>query len=615
MKTFFLYFALAALVSLIYFTGGVESDVRLMYFPLTVLLIPLQSKAVFRSSFTFCILYSLLPTLRGGGGYPFSFVAMNDLSFLLVAIASGRISDHLKKEKDSLQKSTDMFHGLTNMLNLRAINLQTKYDSLLEVCKGLQEKDTNKTRFVAGISHELRSPLSSIRSFSEILLTYGDIDEATGKEFLGIINGESERLTQLTNDILDLARMEAGKVEWHLDSVNIREIIDSSIKLILPLAEDKGLSIATAVPEGLLLVKGDRSKLLQVFLNLLSNAVKFTNQGGIIVGVEADAATPEMIKAFVKDSGEGIYPGEREKIFDEFFRVGDELYGRPKGAGLGLSISKKIVETHGGRIWVESEIGKGSTFFFTIPDGYKERGPAAGETAGAIASGRQIVVLEDSTTIRYLVGSALEKMNFKTVGATSRIAPQIIRIIRPSAILALYPENDDCMAEIMSLSRERDIPFFLAFIVNDESEGLQLGVDHYISRPFNSFQAYSAIEKAMKEKRGRIWIVSDDPEDARNLQTLIGTRGYDTVLRQSIEDNAFKKALPDLVIVGMSSKREAYKTVTSLRRTPAARNIPILLVVDIPLDNVKCVGRGGDGRGLTELVNNFTGGSSNADNL
>jgi signal transduction histidine kinase/CheY-like chemotaxis protein len=537
MKTFLLYFVLIGLVPLIYFTGGVESQLRLLYFPLLVLLIPTNSKAIILSSLAFCILYALMPVL-GGKSYPFSVVGLNDLAFILVAVTSSRLSDHLKKKMDSLERTSDMYHGLTNMLNLQGVNLQTKCDSLSESYERLKEKDTNRTRFISGISHEIRSPLSSIRSFSEILLTYDDIDAATRKEFTGIINEESERLTQLANEILDLTRMETGKVQWRLDNVDIKEIVKSAARMMLPVAEDKGLTVETAVPDRPFFVKGDRNRLLQVFLNLLSNAIKYTGHGRITMGVEDDKETSGMTRAFVADSGEGIYPEERERIFEEFYRLGDDLYGRPKGAGLGLSISKKIVEAHSGRIWVESEIGKGSTFFFTIPKSDEEQGAVPQMQPEVRVPSRQILVLDDSVVARYVLGSALEGMGFQTVGATSKIALQVIEITKPGGIVFGYPENREIMDHIRTLSRTNGIPLFLAFVTSDDAGGLQIGVNGYISKPFNSLQIYPAIEEAMLPKEGKILIISDSPDDARSLQTLAGTRGYDTLLHQSVDITA-----------------------------------------------------------------------------
>jgi signal transduction histidine kinase/CheY-like chemotaxis protein len=613
MKTFLLYGALMGLLPMIYFTGGVDSELRLLYFPLVVLLIPTNSKAIFLSSLTFCILYSFLPIL-GGKEYPLSVVGFNDLSFILVAVTSGRLSDHLKKEMDSLQKTSEMYHGLTNMLNLQAINLQAKCDSLAESYESLREKDKNRTRFIAGVSHELRSPLSSIRSYSEILRTYDDIDEPTRKEFTGIINTESERLTQLTNEILDLAKMETGKVEWRLDYVDMREIALSSSKMMLPLAEDKGLTIETKMPDKLALVRGDRNRLLQVFLNLLSNAVKFTARGGITLGVDGGKKMPGMITAFVADTGEGIYPEEKDRIFEEFYRIGDELYGRPKGAGLGLNISKKIVEAHGGKIWVESEIGRGSTFSFTVPMGEgKEDTDLSAVPQSRLT--KQILVLDDSVATRQILGSALENLGFPTVGSNSKIALQVIRISRPGGIVFGYPENKEVMDELRTISRAQGIPLFLAFIISDETNRLQIGVNGYISKPFNSLQMYPAIEEVLQKTAGRILIISNNPQDARSLQTLAGTRGYDTGIHQAVDITAVKKARPELILVAMTSKDEAYKAVSLLRKNPASSAIPILLVVDIPLEDIKSIGlcRIEYGTGLTKLVEQLAGGVSDAD--
>ncbi len=599
---------------MIYFTGGVHSELRLLYFPVVVMLIPANSRALLLSALTFCILYALLPVL-GGKGYPFYTVAINDMSFLVVAVTSGRLSDNLKREMDSLQKTTDMYHGLTNILNLQGINLQAKCDSLSESYESIKERDRNRTRFIAGVSHELRSPLSSIRSFSEILLTYGDIDEPTRKEFVGIINKESERLTLLTNEILDLTRMEAGKVEWRPEYVDMKEIVLSSSRMMLPVAEDKGLRIDTEVPDKLPLVKGDRNRLLQVFLNLLSNAVKFTAQGGITIGADEAEGAPGMITAFVADSGEGIYPEEKDRIFEEFYRIGDDLQGRPKGAGLGLSISKKIIEAHGGRIWVESEIGKGSRFLFTVPKGDGTESPVPREEPRPRVFTRQILVLDDSVVARYALGAALEREGFKTVGANSRVALHIIRNTMPSGIVLAYPEDEEVMDGIRTVSRAHGIPLFLAFVINDETGALQIGVDGYISRPFNSLQTYQTMEDTLRKKTGRILIISNNPEDARNLQALAGTRGHETTVQRGVDAAALRKAHPELIIVGMTSKDDAYKAVSALRQNSVSSEIPILLLVDIPLDGIRCIGLCGEGygKGLRKLFDVLGGDACGAD--
>jgi len=165
------------------------------------------------------------------------------------------------------------------------MNLQSTVDSLNEAYVQVQESERNKTFFISNVSHELRSPLSSIRSFSEILQTYEDIDSETRQEFLDIINSESERLTKLTNEILDFSKIDSGKVEWHMDYVNMGEVVRSAVKTVIALSINKGIDVETSIPENLPLIIGDRNKLFQVLLNLLSNAVKYTSQGRITGGL------------------------------------------------------------------------------------------------------------------------------------------------------------------------------------------------------------------------------------------------------------------------------------------------------------------------------------------
>jgi len=614
MKKTYLFFALLSLIPVLYKTGGTESQLRLLYYPVIVLLIPvLNAKAILQAALTFCLLYSLLPVLKTGT-YPVYAVTVNVLSYLLMAIVSGHLSEDLHKERDSLGRSTDIFHGLTNSLNLKVMNMQSKIDSLSDAYERLQESDKNKTHFISGVSHELRAPLSSIRSFSEILLTYDDIDTDTRREFLSIINEESERLTQLTNEILDIVRMESGKVEWHMDYVNMEDVMKSAVKMMLPLAENKGLPLESKIPENLSVVKGDKNKLLQVLLNLISNAIKFTSHGKITVGAED---TPNEIKAYVSDTGEGVYPEEKEKIFEEFYRIGDELHGRPKGSGLGLSISKKIVEAHGGTISVESELGRGSTFFFTLPKHVSLEKGAEGISPLEFIYGRQVLVLEDSIPMRHVMRSALEKLGYKTMGADSRMAVEMARAAKPDAVVIGYPENREYVDELSTLSRVQGIPLFLAFIINDEKIGYQVAVNGYLFKPLDSYQIRSTIEEVTKKQTGRILIVSNNLEDARNLQTLVGTKGYDTTILPNIESVAPAGPVPDVIIIGTFSKEDIQRAVFALRKSQIFRNVPILLTLSISIGNIKCIGLESReyGKGLEELQKSLDGRISDVKNI
>ena len=605
MKKLYLYFALLSVLPALYLTGGPESQLRFLYYIIMALLIPvLNSKAILQTALTFSILYTVLPLLKEGA-YPFNTVIISVLSFILMAIASGRLADILKNDRDALQRTNDIFHGLTNSLNLQIMNLQAKVDSLTEAYARVQESEKYKTGFISNVSHELRSPLSSIRSFSEILQTYGDIDAETRKEFLSIINGESERLTQLTNEILEFTRIGSGKTSWHMDYVSMEDVVRSAVSTIVPLSKNKGLHIETIVPENLLAIRGDRNKLLQVLLNLLSNAIKFTSQGKISVGIED---MPDKVKIFVTDTGEGIYPEEKERIFDEFYRIGDELQGRPAGSGLGLSISKKIVEAHGGELKVESEIGQGSTFFFLLPKpvstvewtdkGNGERGLTEH------SRGDRLLIVDDSTPMRQILSGALANAGYTTMGANFKLAQQITKTVKPDVIVIGYPGSREYFDEIRTLSKLQGVPLVHSFVINDEKMGPQIAVNGYISSPFDSFQIRSILEEVLRKQTGRVLIISDNSEEGRNLQLCVGSNGFETLMITAIEAAEFKRPLPDAVIIGSLSRDNIFKTVVLLRGNQLTSNIPILLSLNILIRDLKCVGLGYSdyGKGLGRLL-------------
>lgn len=250
--------------------------------------------------------------------------------------------------------------------------LSQRHEQLKKAYQKLKALDELKSQFIATVSHELRTPLTSILSFSEILLKY-DGDKDTRREFLTIINKESQRLSELIDDILDLSKIESGRMEWHMDHISIKDVIKRAVDSMGVLCQRKGLQLRVDLPEGLPPVFADPEKILQVMQNLVSNAVKFTPEGGrIIIGAEvmkgrrADDRT-NFVKVSVSDTGVGIAPEKLKVIFEKFRQIGDTLTDKPKGTGLGLAICKEIIRHHGGKIWAKSQVGKGSTFSFTLP--------------------------------------------------------------------------------------------------------------------------------------------------------------------------------------------------------------------------------------------------------
>ncbi|HYM10226.1 MAG TPA: HAMP domain-containing sensor histidine kinase [Bryobacterales bacterium] len=272
-----------------------------------------------------------------------------------------------------------LYSGLEEKVRERTLELE-------QANRRLQELDELKSRFLSTVSHELRSPLTSIKAFAEILLDSPPEIE-TQKRFLEIINKESDRLSRLISDLLDLAKIESGAMTWRMSQGDLREVIREAAAPLLSLAAEKGVELEVSASEPQT-VWGDRDRLQQVVTNLLGNAIKFspprgrievrlerTSTSGPRAGVPGDYA-----RVAVADAGPGIPPEERERVFERFYQGGKDRDGRG-GTGLGLTISREIVLHHGGEIWVESELGAGSTFYFTAPARAAARA-SDGEIAG-----------------------------------------------------------------------------------------------------------------------------------------------------------------------------------------------------------------------------------------
>jgi Na+/proline symporter/nitrogen-specific signal transduction histidine kinase len=231
----------------------------------------------------------------------------------------------------------------------------------------LKELDKMKDDFVSTISHEFRTPLTSIRSFSEIVHDNPDIPVEQRKMFLGTIVQETERLTRLVNDILDLAKMEAGQTDWQLARIEPRKVIDNALAATAGLfAKNPRIKLECRVAEDLPRILVDADRITQVLVNLISNAVKFCDKDNGLITIVGRAEAGSVLVS-VRDNGVGIAKEDHKKIFERFRQAGDTLIGKPQGTGLGLPISLHILERFGGTIWVESELGQGATFFVRIP--------------------------------------------------------------------------------------------------------------------------------------------------------------------------------------------------------------------------------------------------------
>ena len=302
-------------------------------------------------------------------------------SLIAGGLENARLYTELAAERDSLER-----------------RVAERTADLVDARAAAEAATAAKSTFLSNVSHELRTPLTSVVGFSkliskrlsEVVFPVVETDDPKVEramrqvsENLAIIVEEGDRLTALINDTLDLAKIEAGRMEWRSDPVDIAEVIDRATGATASLlADDHGPSLVIGVAPGLPTVTGDRDRLIQVVINLISNAVKFTPSGSIAITA---VARGDDVEVAVADTGVGIAPEDQDKVFEQFGQAGDTLTDKPRGTGLGLPICREIVEHHGGRLWLESERGVGSTFRFTLPGaGGSLDGPATpGPTVAA----------------------------------------------------------------------------------------------------------------------------------------------------------------------------------------------------------------------------------------
>jgi signal transduction histidine kinase len=291
-----------------------------------------------------------------------------------IGAASARVmvASVVKEEALSIEEVREILDEASQVvvyshrLEQKSRELEAATEELRRANERLTELDRLKDDFVSTITHELRTPLTSIRAFSEILRQEPNVELAQRKRFLDIITKETERLTRLINQVLDLSKIESGRAEWHESQVDMKELIDDAVAGMGQVFEEKGIRVELTLPEAVPCVRGDLDRIIQVLLNLLSNAVKFCDgaDGRIEVALSEQS---DCLRVDVTDNGPGVSAADQAVIFEKFRQAGDALTNKPQGTGLGLPISRHIVEHHGGRLWVESPPGRGARFSFTLP--------------------------------------------------------------------------------------------------------------------------------------------------------------------------------------------------------------------------------------------------------
>jgi len=348
-----------AITVLVYFTGGFNSIFFLLYLVeiLGVSLFLNLPSSAFMIVFTVILvgtmkLLELVGLIAASSMFiPTTYSEFTDIiiwlmfqamALSLVALLGGNLSSKLKSRERELERKRE---------------LERLYEAL-------RKADESKARLLVNVSHNLRTPLTSILGFSELLLTE-DEDESHREEFVKIIHSESQHLARIVNDILYLANLETGRVEWNMVKVDVSKIITEAVNATKDLALQKGLTLTVDRHAAFPAIYGDFGRLKDVITRLMDNAIKFTVEGAIKVGITNEDDTTCV---YVSDTGIGIAPDVKDRILEPLVEIyKTEHKDVPQRTGLGLAVCKAVIQHHGGKIWFESELGRGSTFYFTVP--------------------------------------------------------------------------------------------------------------------------------------------------------------------------------------------------------------------------------------------------------
>jgi len=493
--------------------------------------------------------------------------------------------------------------GVLSFLEVIAANLGVAlenarlYQSAIETAERLAEVDRLKSQFLANMSHELRTPLNSIIGFSRVILKGidGPLTDMQRTD-LQTVYESGQHLLNLINDILDISKIEAGKMEIVFEEVNLQEIIKGVMSTAIGLVKDKPIELQHSVPPDLPVIRADGRRVRQVLLNLVSNAAKFTEQG--FIRVEAMTAGDEVIVS-VADSGIGIPPEKQKSIFEPFTQVDASSTRRAGGTGLGLSICKSFVELHGGRIWVESTVGVGSTFYFALPvqgpPPVEGRGPVEGvavpaEKAEEPVKGSDKIVLcvEDDEGVITLFRRYLSKQGYQVVGLTdsTRVVEEARRL-RPYAITldVMMPDKDgwQVIQELKADPDTQHIPVIICSIVAEKGRGMSLGAADYLVKPILEQDLIAALDRLDREAgRHRVLVVDDQAEDRLLLRRLIESQeGYEVIEAGGGQEaiTLVKEALPHIIVLDlMMPEMDGFAVLEAVKRDEATRAIPIIVV-------------------------------------
>jgi diguanylate cyclase (GGDEF)-like protein/PAS domain S-box-containing protein len=532
----------------------------------------------------------------------------------------------LKEERDlkkALEDKTKALEELNENLEKKVIE---RTEELEKINRELEHTNQLKGKFIANISHELRTPLNSILGFSDVMLekTFGDLTE-NQERYVRNIYSSGKHLLELINNMLDIAKIEAGKYEMFYETFSIDDVIGEVMNIMKSFADNKFIEIAVSIGEGVGTITADRVKLKQILYNLLSNAIKFTPEGGMVgidvsKGENVDGRYPwalpgrEFVKFSIWDTGVGIDPEDKDRIFDEFEQVDSSFSREYGGTGLGLALTKKLVELHGGNITVESKLGEGSIFSFMIPvtSPVEAVGP---ETVEAISlnfpwmkeEAPLILVVEDNLSTTELLTLHLTQAGYKVAHAfDGEEALEKAKNLKPFAITldVMLPKKDgwEVLQELKSDQRTTDIPVIIHSIVDNKDLAFALGATDYLLKPLDKDALISKLDEITVAKGKRVLpisalIIESEDEVTNYFKEIFepqgfiiytapdGKRGMELAMALRPGVILLDFTLPDML---------GFDVIKNIKGNPSTKDIPIFILTEKDIsveDRMSLVGK------------------------
>ncbi len=507
----------------------------------------------------------------------------------------GALDVQSKESNAFTEDDITLFTTLADQISV-AIENANAYEISQQTVEEMKELDRVKSQFLANMSHELRTPLNSVIGFSRVILKGidGPINETQEQDITAIYNS-GLHLLNMINEILDLSKIEAGKMELQIDDIDASEVVNNAINSAAGLIKDKPIQVITKVAPDLPVIKGDEMRLNQVLTNLIGNAVKFTEKGSITLEAfeNVNEQNKKEIMFTVADTGIGIAPEDQGKLFQRFSQVDDSPTRRTGGTGLGLSIARSLVELHGGRIGLlNSELNKGSTFFFTVPIPTEPETPLSQE----IPPGENIILsIDDDPQVITLYERFLKPYGYDVVPLTSpELAVERARELKPFAITLdiMMPDKDgwQVLSDLKSNEDTRDIPVMICSILEEEEKGFSLGASDYLVKPFLHDDLANAIKRLDRDGDVHdVMIIDDDPQYLHLLQKMIEDEGQFLPVLADGGLTALKLLndfTPDVIIMDLLlDDINGFDLLDKFKSEPRLHNVPVIIVTGSNLND------------------------------